>query len=114
MYKTQFKTVYIKKETEDVNAKIQKYIITQQIYFYTDEKEQEMVELHVDDIYIYTTNNSKRVSPVLNTFVGNTRVWLPQGKQPIRAFGQDEAIFRSPQLNKSYWKIDVITTLCTQ
>lgn len=45
---------------------------------------------------------------------GNVSVRLPKGSKPKIIFGQDEAIFRSSQLNNSCWTVDGKTTLRTK
>ena len=81
------------------------------IYHYTD-NDIPMVEVHVDDLYKY--DQIEEGLPVLGPYGGNLSVRKPEGKKPVVTFGQDEAIFRSSQLNESCWQIDGVTTLRTK
>ena len=67
------------------------------------------LEMHVHDVYSYETNEGNL--PFLPSFGGDLSVRIPTGEQPILVFGQDEAIYRSSQLNKSCWTVDGESTL---
>jgi len=56
----------------------------------------------------------KYSNTLLGTFGGNLSVRLPPERKPVITFGQDEAIFRSSQLNDSCWTIDGESTLRTK
>ena len=64
-----------------------------------------MVELHVDTIYKYD-DEDELILPKLGIYGGDIGVRLPPNTKPRLCFGQDEAIFRSSQLNDSCWSID--------
>ena len=95
----------------DIRKKIEKYIDKHRIYHYTD-NDIPMVEVHVDDVYKY--DQIEEGLPVLDAYGGSVSVRKPEGKKPVVTFGQDEAIFRSSQLNESCWQIDGVTTLRTK
>jgi len=57
-------------------------------------------------VYRYTTTLVK--------YGGNTSVRLPLNSKSRLCFGQDEAIYRSSQLNDSCWTIDGEVPLCTK
>mgnify|MGYP001372746814 CR=1 FL=1 len=98
--------------SEDMVMKINKYIEEHSTHFYTAKfngVETEMVELHVDVVYSYS--NADKNSPPLHTLGGNASVRLPEGQKPWLVFGQDEAIYRSSQLNESCWTLDGESTL---
>ena len=59
-----------------------------------------MVELHIDDIFEYVEHDGTKYLRLLSTYGGNTSICIPAGKKAMITFGQDEAIFRSSQLNK--------------
>ena len=63
-----------------------------------------MVEIHADDLYTYETYKGKL--PVLPPFGGDLSVRIPSASKPTLVFGQDGAIYRSSQLNKSFWTVD--------
>ena len=58
-----------------------------------------MVKIHVNDVYIYEINEGKL--PVLPLFGRNLSARIPSASKPTLVFGQDEAIYRSSQLNES-------------
>ena len=72
-----------------------------------------MVELHVDDVYAYDDNDLSSL-PTLGKFGGNISKRIPPGCKPQLVFSQDEAIYRSSQLNESCWTVDGETTLRTK
>ena len=82
-----------------------KYIENERVYFYTADDGTDMVELHVDNMYQYNDDDLKNL-PILGLYGGNTSVRLPPTKKATLCFGQDEAIFRSSQLNDSCWTIN--------
>ena len=47
-------------------------------------------------------------------FGGDLGVRLQSTSKPTLVFGQDEAIYRSSQLNKSCWTVDGESTLCSK
>mmetsp|Transcript_4463 Transcript_4463/g.6923 ORF Transcript_4463/g.6923 Transcript_4463/m.6923 type:complete len:219 (+) Transcript_4463:221-877(+) len=47
----------------------------------------------------------------LGEYGGNLSVRFPAGAKPIQTFGQDEAVFRSSQLNEMCWTIDDVSPL---
>ena len=96
----------------DINTQMQAYIKKHRMHYYTENSIQ-MVEVHVDDIYAYDDDGDKNL-PKLGPYGGNTSVRIPEGRKPVITFGQDEAIFRSSQLNESCWQIDGVTTLRTK
>ena len=117
-FNEQIHRIHIKKERcgdlPDISTKINDYIETKRTHFYTlSEGNIQMVEMHVDDLYSYndTTND---LLPLLGPYGGSLSVRLPSEQKPIITFGQDEAIFRSSQLNDSCWTIDGESTLCTK
>ena len=119
IYMNKIKSFNVKQEKGTVDKKysnlsstIVKYTEDHRIHFYKDEKDVAMVEMHVDDIYAY--NESDCDLPSLPPFGGNLSVRLKPNQRPRIAFGQDEAIFRSSQLNDSCWTIDGESTLRTK
>jgi len=73
-----------------------------------------MVEIQIDDLYMYSDEDNMRKLPVIGNLGGSPSVRLPHGVKPRLIFGQDEAIFRSSQLNESYWTVDGDSTLRTK
>ena len=104
-YRKEFST-----KDSDVSIKMAKYIEKHRIHFYMN-NDVPMVEAHVDDLYMYDEDKNL---PILGPYGGNTSVRLPEGEKPIITFGQDEAIFRSSQLNESCWQIDGVSMLRTK
>jgi len=51
---------------------------------------------------------------MIGQYGGSISVRLPSGSKPKLFFGQDEAIFRSSQLNDSCWTVDGEVTLRTK
>ena len=87
-------------ETENVSDKVSEYIDEKRVHFYKDENGRDMTEIHVDDVYSYDAIEINNL-PSLASKGGNASVRLPKGSKPKIIFGQDEAIFRSSQLNDS-------------
>ena len=99
---------------EDIVAKMAAFIEDKQVHHYV-ENGTNMVELHVDAVYGYDKNDTtNKHLPPLKPMGGNRSVRLECGGKTRLCFGQDEAIFRSSQLNDSCWTIDGETTLRTK
>jgi hypothetical protein len=74
-----------------------------------------LVEVHSDWLYSYEENEKlPNGIPPLPEYGGNLSVRKPRNIKPRVPFGQDEAIFRSSQLNESCWAIDGQQTLRTK
>lgn len=107
-----FQTIKIKNEKDyegDMMSKINEYIDMHCTYFYTitvNEELVEMVEIHGNYLCSYCVMDNKRKLLEPGTLSGCTSVQLPVGKKTVLAFGQDEAIYRSLQLNESCWTVD--------
>ena len=83
-------------------SKINRYIEEHTTHFYTtklNDVETKMVKLHVDVVYSYSKYDKNL--PPLPTLGGNTSVRLTEGQKLWLVLGQDEAIYRSSQLNES-------------
>ena len=116
------RTVQIKQEKDrkqmkpslidDISTKVDEYVEKQRIHFYKSEDNVDMVEMHVDDVYSYEANEGNL--PLLPSLGGDLSVRIPVGEKPILWFGQDEAIYRSSQLNESCWTVDGESTLRTK
>jgi len=116
------RTVQIKQEKDrkqmkpslidDISTKVDEYVEKQRIHFYKSEDNVDMVEMHVDDVYSYKENEGNL--PLLPSLGGDLSVRIPIGEKPILWFGQDEAIYRSSQLNESCWTVDGESTLRTK
>jgi hypothetical protein len=76
----------------------------------------DMVEVHVDTVYSYDEGSTKLPAgiPPLPKIGGYLSIRKPIGSKPRVVFGQDEAIYRSAQLNESCWMIDGQQTLCSK
>ena len=83
---------------DDIASKIESFVEDNRTHFYKED-EIDMVEIHADQIYTYDTDDVNL--PQIPLFGGNPRVRLPSGQKAMLCFGQDEAIFRSFQLNES-------------
>lgn len=111
-----FQIIKIKQEKsgdEDTISKVNRYVDKYCTHFY-NVGEVEMVEMHVDYLYSYSDEDSKRNLPVLGPLGGSVSVRLPHGAKPRIWFGQDEVIYRSSQLNESCWTVDGESTLRTK
>ena len=96
-------------QKDDVEKRIQEFLHEKLTYFYEDAEGTAMVEVHVDTIYAY--DETDKDLPPLGEFGGNTSVRLEEGVKPRLYFGQDEAIYRSSQLNDCCWVIDGVQIL---
>ena len=113
------RTVQIKQEKDrkqmkpslidDISTKVDEYVEKQRIHFYKSEDNVDMVEMHVDNVYSYEENEGNL--PLLPSLGGDLSVRIPIGEKPILWFGQDEAIYRSSQLNESCWTVNGESTL---
>ena len=88
------------RKDDDINIKMKKYIEKHRIHSYLNNNTP-MVEVHVDDLYAYDEDKNLQILAPLGG--GGISVCLPEGTKPIITFDQDEAIFRSSQLNDSCW-----------
>ena len=71
------------------------------IHFYTEcESGTEMVELHIDDLYAYDDSDTSNL-PLIGPLGDNVSPRIPPNQKPVIIIGQDEAIYRSSQLNES-------------
>ena len=121
--KQEYLKTLFKQKTNEVNIKqtkgvkgeqeknyehsVEKYIAENQVHFFTNKEGREMVEQHVDDVYSYNNEEDKRKKlPDIGEYGGALSVRLPVGARPRIIFGQDEAIYRSSQLNDNCWCID--------
>jgi hypothetical protein len=103
-----------KDTVEDVSGAITKYL-DEKAYHYCNKAGEEMVEVHADWLYSYGEEEKLLNGiPPLPKLGGNLSVRKPQNVKPRIPFGQDEAIFRSSQLNESCWAIDGQQTLRTK
>jgi hypothetical protein len=81
------------------------------VYEFKKENGEEYVEIHVDMLTNYDTNDEYlRDLP----FGGNLSVRKPPHMAPLIVFGQDEAIYRSTSLCPHTWTIDGQTPLRTK
>ena len=64
-------------------------------------------------ILIYLGLNKGNL-PLLPPLGGDLSVRIPVGENPTLWFGQDDAIYRSSQLNENYWTVDGESTLQTK
>ena len=99
------------KGLSNMESKINSYIDENVSHYYKKDGE-DMVEIHVDELYKY--DDIDKNLPPLGLFGGNRSVRLPADVKARLCFGQDEAIFRSSQLNESCWTIDGQNTLRTK
>jgi hypothetical protein len=99
---------------EDATAAVTKYL-DEKAYHYRNKAGEEMVEVHADWLYQYDAAEKlpNGILP-LPKYGGNLSVRKPESVKPRVTFGQDEAIFRSSQLNESCWAIDGQQTLRTK
>ena len=114
-FKGRIESIRVKKENEesDIRKQVSDFLDKKFTYFYSDEEGNEFAEVHTDDVpYNYGDDDNKL--PPLGEFRGNTSVRLKEGVEPCLVFGQDEAIFRSSQLNECCWMVDGKTTLRTK
>ncbi len=68
-----------------------------------------MVEVHADAVCSYNKDAASKLPagiPPLPDMGGYLSVRMPIGARPRVPFGQDEAIYRSAQLNELCWAID--------
>jgi hypothetical protein len=98
---------------EDVSAAVTKYLDTKS-YHYKNKAGEDMVEVHADWLYSYADEKLPNGILPLPKYGGNLSVRRPENVKPRVTFGQDEAIFRSSQLNESCWAIDGQQTLQTK
>ena len=99
---------------DDIAVKMAAFIADKQVHHYVADGK-DMVELHVDAVYGYDEGDTtNKHLPPLRIMGGNRSVRLHHGEKTRLCFGQDEAIFRSSQLNESCWTIDGETTLRTK
>jgi hypothetical protein len=112
--KTKIKQERKAKDTADVSATVTKYL-DEKAYHYHNEAGKDMVEVHADWLYSYEEDEKlPNGIPPLPKYGGNLSVRKPENVKPLVTFGQDEAIFRSSQLNDSCWAIDGQQTLRTK
>jgi hypothetical protein len=99
---------------EDALAAVTKYL-DEKAYHYRNKAGEDMVEVHADWLYQYDeTEKLPNGFLPLPTLGGNLSVRKPESVKPRVTFGQDEAIFRSSQLNESCWAINNQQTLRTK
>jgi hypothetical protein len=112
--KTTIKQETKAKDTTDVSAAVTKYLDTK-AYHFRNEDGEDIVEVHADWLYCYGDDKKlpNGILP-LPKYGGNLSVRKPENVKPRVPFGQDEAIFRSSQLNESCWAIDGQQTLRTK
>ena len=58
-----------------------------------------MVEMHVDALYSYNNSDTSNL-PLLGPLGDNTSPSLPPNQKPVISIGQDDAIYRTSQLNE--------------
>ena len=92
-------------DTADVLAAVTRYLDAK-MFYYCNKAGEDMVEVHADWIYSYEEERLPNGVPPLLTYGGNLSVRKPENVKARVPFGQDEAIFRSSQLNDSCWAID--------
>lgn len=112
----ELQTIRIKKEEKDgvdLVSVMNQFIEHKCTHFYND-GDIPMVEVHIDNMYRYSDLDDTHLIPPLGILGGSTSVRLPLGTKPRITFGQDEAIFRSSQLNESCWTVDGESTLRTK
>jgi hypothetical protein len=101
----------IKSEPLDASSEVSAYLETKE-YHYTNDDGDAFVEVHADSIYSYDANKPLPTgTPPLPELGGFLSVRRPPNSKPRVVFGQDEAIYRSSQLNESCWAIDGQQTL---
>jgi hypothetical protein len=99
---------------KDASTAVTKYLDAK-AYHYTTKAGEDMVEVHADWLYQYdAAEKLPNGIPPLPKYGGNLSVRKPESVKPRVTFGQDEAIFRSSQLNESCWAIDGQQTLRTK
>lgn len=76
--------------------------------------EVDMVEMHIGNLDSYSNEDAKRNLPVISPHGGSISVQHPHGANPRLWFGQDEAIFRSSQLNEICWIVHGESSLRTK
>lgn len=87
---------------KDYVSDVEKYIVEECIYFYTNTEGTEIVEQHVDDMYTYNNKeNTKQSLPYIGDYGGSLSLRLPEGARPRIFFGQDKAIYWDLQLNNN-------------
>lgn len=69
----------------NISTKVEEYVDKQYNHFYTKTNNINMVEMHVDDVYMY--KNDKGNLPLLGPYGGNLSVRLLTGKKPLLVFG---------------------------
>jgi hypothetical protein len=112
--KTKIKQERKAKDKVDVFAAITKYL-DKKVYHYHNEAGKDMVEVHADWLYSYEeVKKLPKGIPPLPKCGGNLSICKPENVKPQVPFGQDEAIFRSSQLNDSCWAIDGQQTFQTK
>jgi hypothetical protein len=113
-FKGRIESIRVKKENEvsDIAKQVSDFLDKKFTYFYCDDDGKEWAEVHTDVLYNYGDNDNNL--PVLGKFGGNVSVRLKEGMKARLVFGQDEAIFRSSQLNECCWMVDGKTTLQTK
>jgi len=67
-----------------------------------------------EDIDVIAQRNNYITNSMISPLGGNRSVRLDPTIKTRLCFGQDDAIFRIPQLTESYWNIDGETTLRTK
>jgi hypothetical protein len=109
--KQEGKVPKIKSEPLDASSEIAAYLETKE-HHYTNDEGKAFVEVHADTVYAYEEGKSLPTgTPPLPELGGYLSVRRPPNSKPRVVFGQDEAIYRSSQLNESCWAIDGQQTL---
>jgi hypothetical protein len=97
----------------DVFVAIERHLDSKAHHCVDPETGEEMVEAHADTVCSHNEEaaNLPVGIPPLPDMGGHLSVRKPIGWRPHVPFGQDEAIYRSAQLNESCWMIDGQQTL---
>jgi hypothetical protein len=112
--KTKIKQERKAKDTANVSAAVTNYL-DKKAYHYRNKAGEDMVEVHADWLYGYEEGEKlpNGIPPLLK-YGSNLSIRKPECVKPRVPFGQDEAIFRSSQLNDSCWAIDCWTNMRTR
>jgi hypothetical protein len=109
--KTKIKQERKRKDTADVSAAVTNYL-DKKAYHYCNKAGEDMVEVHADWLYGYEEDEKlPNEIPPLPKYGGNLSIRKPESVKPRVLFGQDQAIFRSSELDNLCWAIDGQQTL---
>ena len=76
------------KVEQDYKSDVDNYITQNRIQFYTNKEGVEMVEEHVDEVYLYNKKEDKKKDlPDIGEYGGSLSVRLPPGAKPQIIFG---------------------------